>query len=216
MKKLVFLLMIFLLAVSANYAQKIKLRNVGFAKISLTKGSLRSTINLEKEAAGCPYISGVAKSNLASIGCAAPPASFQLVDATVKNNQIFVVVSADAMGNCNVCSMCGASEAFSVIWLKLDKNLQLVEKKSVPIELCRTNVALISNYTTVNENDDETLKLPFKNDVLTIEFEKTIFNDNADISGYEFSHLEYNRKTPEKGFVIKTETRGKSSMPEGQ
>ena len=58
--------------------------------------------------------------------------------------------------------------------------------------------------------DNETLKLPFKGDVLTIEMEKSNYGAN-DTTSYEFSHLEYNRKTPEKGFVIKTEKRAKSS-----
>ena len=54
------------------------------------------------------------------------------------------------------------------------------------------------------------LNLPFKGDVLIIESEKEIYGEN-DTSVYEFSRLEYNRKTPEKGFVIKTEKRGKSA-----
>lgn len=58
------------------------------------------------------------------------------------------------------------------------------------------------------------LRLSFNKDILTVGFEKTIFSDKSDISGYEFSRLEYNRQTPEKGFVIKTEKRDKSSANE--
>ena len=44
----------------------------------------------------------------------------------------------------------------------------------------------------------------------SVEFEKENYGENNQMS-YEFSRLVYNRKTPEKGFVIKTEKRGKSA-----
>lgn len=200
------------MCVPAQTVQKIRLRTASFGRVSVAKGNLRSTIDLSKEVAGCAYVSGKNKRDLDKEGCAAPPATFKLIDATVKNNQTFLVVESDAMGNCNVCGHCGASEAYALIWLKLDARLHVVNKQNVPVDYCLAEIS--SKQVKHDENDNLSyLHLAFKRDILTVEFEKTIYN-NADISGYEFSSLEYNRKTPEKGFVIKTEKRKKSSIDE--
>ncbi|HYP50784.1 MAG TPA: hypothetical protein VEQ34_07570, partial [Pyrinomonadaceae bacterium] len=167
------------------------------------------------DAAGCAYIAaGEYKRDLDARECAAPPAHFKLIDATVKNNQTFLVVLTEAMGNCNVCGQCGATEAFGLVWLQLNANLRLVKKKAVTLELCIENISLVSPAIQINEAvDNETLNLSLNGDVLTIELEKEIYGEN-DTTSYEFSRLEYNRKTPEKGFVIKTEKRAKSSQKE--
>jgi hypothetical protein len=84
----------------------------------------------------------------------------------------------------------------------------LIKKQSVPLSLCREDISIISPKIINDAVDNENLHLPFKGDRLTIELEKETYGEN-DTSVYEFSRLEYNRKTPEKGFVIKTEKRGK-------
>lgn len=191
------------ICVSAQTAKtsQIKLRNVGLGKISVSKGNLRSTIDLSAEVAGCAYVAGERKRELVKTECASPPASFKLLDATVKNNRTFLVVQSNAMGNCNVCGQCGATEAFALIWLNLDARLHVLDRKSVPIEDCRSRISLVNpvNDEPVNGN----LNLPFKSDILSVEFETKSFDNN---SSYEFSHLYYNRKTPENGFVINTRT----------
>lgn len=193
-------------------AQKISLRGNKTGGIVVTKGKTRATINLSADAAGCAYVpAGERKRDLDARECTAPPASFKLIDAAVKNNQTFLVVLTEAMGNCNVCGQCGASEAFALVWLRLDARLRVLQKKSVPLQVCRENISLVSPEIQINNpEDNETLNLPFKGDVLIIELEKETYGEN-DMSVYEFSRLEYNRKTPEKGFVIKTEKRGKSA-----
>jgi hypothetical protein len=193
-------------------AQKIGLRGNKTGGIVVTKGKMRATIDLSDEVAGCPYVAnGKYKRSLEERECVAPPAGFTLIDATVKNRQTFLVVLTEAMGNCNVCGQCGASEAYALVWLQLDARLRLIKKQAVPISLCVEDISMVSPEIQINEaEDNETLKLSLKGDVLTVEFEKEIYGEN-DTSVYEFSHLEYNRKTPEKGFVIKTEKRGKSA-----
>lgn len=211
MRKIILLFLIAFSAVSVS-AQAVRLRATGSGKVSVTRGKLRSVIDLTADVSGCAF-SGRRGSRNAD--CAASPADFKLVDAIVKNNQTFVVVQTDAAGNCNVCGRCGASESFTLIWLKLDARLRVLEKKAVPIESCDESLSIVSAELDFNEEtQDATLNLKFKGDRITIEFEKTIFNDSSEISGYEFSHLEYDRKTPEKGFMIKTEKREKSSMKE--
>ncbi len=192
---------------------KINFRNIGRGGIAVAKGRIHSVIDLSREVNGCAYVSGKQKRELNKSSCASPPATFKLLDTIVENNQTFLVVQSDAMGNCNVCGHCGASEAYALIWLKLDVRLRVVNKQSIPIDDCLANIS--SSAVKAHENDNlSDLRLSFKKNTLTVVFEKTIFNANSDISGYEFSTLEYDRKTPEKGFIIKTEKRGKTSIEE--
>lgn len=204
---------LFVLTSSAQSAKplKINFRNIGLAKISVAKGKAHSTIDLSKDVAGCAYVAGKSKRELDISGCASPPATFKLIESTVKNNQTFLVIESDAMDNCNVCGRCGAADSYSLIWLKLDSRLRVVNKHSVPIDDCLSNIS--SRQVKQHENDNlSDLRLVFRKNILTVEFEKAIYNDSSDVSGYEFSRLEYNRKMPETGFVIKTEKRKKSSI----
>lgn len=219
MRTIIFSLLFFLFlnCVSAETisAQKIGLRGNKTGGIVVTRGKARATINLSRDAAGCAYVPpGERKRQLDAIECTAPPATFKLIDATVKNNQIYLVVLTEAMGNCNVCGQCGASEAFGLVWLQLSANLRVIKKQSVPLELCIESRSLISPEIQINDADDnETLNLSLQGDSLKIELEKEIYGENDKFT-YEFSRLEYNRKTPEKGFVIKTEKRTKSAKPD--
>ena len=210
--------MIFLVSnsVQAQTAKivKINFRALAAGKISVAKGKTHSTIDLSKAVAGCAFVAGQHKRELDKRECAAAPAEFELLDATTKNNQTFLLVLSEAMGNCNVCGQCGASEAFTLIWLKLNANLRLLEKKFAPIEFCFESVSLVNPAIEINEeNQNEDLRLAFRADVLTVEFEKVLNGENDEII-YDFSHLEYDRKTPEKGFVIRTEKRRDSSIKE--
>jgi hypothetical protein len=200
------------IGVSAQTPAKIGLQNSAPGKITLTRNKTRAIVDLSKDVAGCAYVPAAVKK--AANDCGASPAEFTLLDATVKNNESYLLIVSDAAGNCNVCGQCGATEAFGLIWLKLDRNLRLLDKKSVPIDFCRGDIEAVGEIIDFNEEtQDATLKLAFNGDVLAVDFEKTIFGEGASRS-YEFSHLEYNRKTPEKGFVIKTEKRERSSVPE--
>jgi len=210
---LTFLFITFTVGVSAQNPATIKLRNTGFGKITLIKNKPRVMVDLSREVAGCASASSAIKKALKD--CAAFPPDFKLIDATVKNNQMFLLISSNAAGNCNVCGRCGADDALGLIWLKLSNNLRVLDKKGVAIDYCRMEITLVSEVVNYNEETlEKTLKLSFKENVLAIDFEKEIFAEKLDRNYYEFSHLEYNRKTPEKGFVIKTEKRAQSSIRE--
>jgi hypothetical protein len=211
MRKILFCLIVLSCALGVS-AQNIRFRVVGAGKISVSIGKFRSVIDLSKEVAGCAAVAGKFRRDLEAKGCAASPATLKLINSQTKNNQNFLVLQSEAMGNCNVCGQCGASEAFSLIWLKLDARLRVIEKKSVPIEYCLENISIVGSALSFDEEkQDSALSLKFIRDVLTVEYEKKLFSDVSDSFGYDFSHLEYNRKTPEKGFVIKTEKRVQSS-----
>jgi hypothetical protein len=201
------------LGVSGQSAPKIVVRGAGAGKIAVARGKARTLIDLGGETAGCVDVSGSLRRELDRRGCTAPPADYKLLDAQAKNNRIYLVVLSEAMGNCNVCGQCGATEAFALVWVELDARLRVLDKKSVPVEYCLDGTSLVSPEITEEEyTSDAELKLPFVGDLLRVEFEKS--DIEKDERSYLLTTLEYNRKTPENGFVIKTERRGKSALDE--
>jgi hypothetical protein len=213
MKTKLFLSFFTIIFVSISFAQTksaVKLKNVGRAKISITKGKLLSKIDLSENVAGC---ASVKKRTYVfnNADCSAPDASFKLIDTTEKDDFIYLVILSDAMGNCNMCGRGGSTNSFSLIWLKLDSALKMLEKKSVPIDYSRNEIYILKPKPIPHDNLS-TLNLKFGKDVLTVEFEQISYFDNGKPKFYDFSHLEYNRKTPEKGFIVKTSRRKKSSI----
>lgn len=210
---IIFLFFLLTICAGGQTVSKIKLQNPGLGKITLVEGKRRATIDLSRDVAGCAAGTAVIKKQYKD--CAAGSAEFRMVDALLKNNQNYLLISTQAAGNCNVCGQCGANEALGLIWLKLDKSLRVLDKKSVSIDYCRMGIEPVSEIVDFNEEtQSKTLRLNFKDDVLAFDFESAIFEDNSDKKSYELSHFEYNRKTPEKGFIIKTERRDKSSISE--
>ena len=79
------------------------------------------------------------------------------------------------------------------------------------MKICRAGISYLGSNLTQNENNqNENLK--FIDDVLTVEFEEKLYSEDSKPENYIFTHLEYNRKTPEKSFIIKTEKRAESSV----
>ena len=213
----IFLIATFCISVSAQTKSNVKIQASGLGKVTVSKGKTRSIIDLSKDVSGCVFVPTEFKKDLDKKGCTAPPATFKLIDATEKNKQTFLILTANAQENCNVCGRCGASEATTVIWLKLDASLKLLEKKNIPLEYCGLNLTMIySDSETNKETPDDSSDVSFKGNVMTIEFERRLFSEesNGDKDTYEFTHVEYDRTKPENGLVIKTEKRDKSSSPD--
>lgn len=183
------------------------IRNGGPAKVLVRVKKLSATIDLKKEVFGCPYVAPQYRANLNKIGCAASPAEFRLLDGRAKSGRHFLLISAEAMGNCNVCGRCGASESVALIWLELDSRLKVLKRKSVAVEHCMDNISLKTPEFDFGDGGDQIFEWKFEDDVLRAEFETTVYGDeNADV---EVSFLEYSRLAPEKGFVIRTEKQKK-------
>jgi len=196
---------------------KLTLRNIGMAKVSLSKGRLHRTIDLSEEVVGCRYVSGAWKATLRKRGCAAFPASFKLIDSTTQDGKTYLIVLSEAADNCNVCARCGASEAFTLIWLELDATLVVRNKKSVAIQDCMAFIETVEPETEVKEPaDQDEVSLPFKNDVLRVTFERRLFAESGNKQNYRLSHLEYDRKQPGRGLIITTEARDKSAQESPQ
>lgn len=209
MRKILFCLIILSCSICIS-AQKIRIRSGETGEIFVTQGKRRATIDLSRNIAGCPYVPARDKRDLDKKSCAAPPVTFKLIEAVTKNKQTFLIIEAEAMDNCNVCGQCGATEAYALIWLKMNSRLRVLEKKTAIYEDCRANISYLDSKAATDENK-QYQSPEFKAGFLILEYEQRIYNRNSDPENYEFSRLEYNRKTPEKGFVIKTEKRSKSS-----
>src|SRR5450432_531247 len=167
---------------------KVTLRNIGMARISVSKGVLRRTIDLSEEAAGCSYVSGKFKTTLTKRGCAASPASFKLIDSTTQTGNTYLVVLSEAADNCNVCGRCGASDALALIWLELDATLRLRNKKSVTIQDCMAFIGIVPAAAKGTEpSDQDDLLWRFKSDVLSVAFKKRVFEDNDKGTNYHVS-----------------------------
>jgi hypothetical protein len=204
----IFLFFLLTICASAQTVSKIKLQNPGSGKITLVEGKKRATIDLSKNIFGCPYVSSSQKRILDQKGCTAAPATIKLVDAVVKDKLTFLVLQSVAAGNCNVCGKCGSNETFTLIWLKLDTRLRVLDKKSVLVDDCAEKIYSLTPELSFDEKT-QTARLLWENNVSIWEFEKLITENDAVF--YQFTHLEYRRKTPEKGFVIKTEKRARTS-----
>lgn len=212
----IFLIAAFCVPFSAQTKSNVKIQGNNLGKVTVLKGKTRSVIDLSSDVSGCVFVPKEFKKDLDKKGCTASPATFKLIDATEKNKQTFLILTADEQENCNVCGRCGASEATTVIWLKLDARLKLLEKKNLPLEYCGLNLSMIYPDSETNkETADDSSDFSFKGNMMTIEFERRLFNEesNGDVDMYEFTLVEYDRTKPENGLVIKTEKRDKSSLP---
>ena len=192
---------------------KISVRNIGFAKVSVSKGALTRTIDVSSEVAGCRYVSGPVKASLRKQGCAAPPATFKLIDATIYKGNAYLILLSEAMGNCNVCGRCGAAEAFSLVWVELDQTLRVRNKRSVAIQDCMTFTDIVEPQVFVADPDNlEALNLVLKDEVLRLTFETREWEEGGDNSKFVLSNLTYDRRHADQGFVISTEKRDKSAQ----
>ena len=202
---LLFCIVVLSISISAQTSSKVKIKNLYSGKIVIKSGKIRSTINLSKDISGCAYVSDSEKRVLEKNNCAVSPAKIRLVDVTIKKNLIFLVVQSNAAGSCNICDgQCGRDESTSLIWLKVDARLRLMEKKSIPIEDCSKKIYLLTPEINFDEQT-QTAKL-MERGIIVMEFEKILGE-----GGFQYTHLEYNWKMPEEGLVIKTEKRARSS-----
>lgn len=208
MRKIICIAFLIISASIAAYSQtaKIRVRNIGMGKIAVTQLSKRATIDLGSEVAGCSYVPpGPVKRNLDKKGCTAGAAEFKLIDTQSSGSKTYLLLQSEAAGNCNVCGQCGADSSYALIWVRLNANLRLESKKSAWVDYCRIGVNMVNPETT----DEGEPIFKFKGDKLTVEYEERTYNPDETIT-YKLSHLEYNRRQPARGLVIKTEKRDKS------
>ena len=160
-------------------------------RISIVAGTERTLINLTDDISGClelfdPTISE-RRFRL--------PLGIKVIDRVSKDDKHYLVLLAAAQSNCNVQGRCGASTDHTLIWLKLDAGLKLEKKQSAVIVDCRMNIDMIDSEH--GRRDELIIKLDRGR--LAIEYGNTL-----DDKVRTLSQLVYDRKFPERGFVITT------------
>ena len=185
-------LIILLFAVNA-YSQNLKVQRAGNGKAKLTLGKTQKILDLSKDLAGCVMAYDRSDPKLKKFDVS----SFRLIDSVTKGGAVYAVLLGVTIGNCNVQGQCGATDAYTLYWLKLSKTLTVLEKQVAVIQDCMDDI---------NMAEDTALAL-YKG-TLTVKYDDNLYRESLD---YSFSTLTYNHSEPEKGFFIKIEKRNRPS-----
>lgn len=190
------LLPLIILVFSFNaFAQTLKVSSAKNGKVRIVNGKTASIINLKNDVPGCFSIFDGTdpQRRISYVG------SFHLIDSVKKDKKIYLLLQVAAQGNCNVQGMCGAAENTTIVWLKLNQNLQLIDKKAFVWEDC---VGQINPVTSnVNSEGPGRNKLRLKNGKLTLKSDQNLYSETED---YSVSTLTYDHNSAEKGFIIST------------
>lgn len=160
-------------------------------RIRIVAGTERTLVDLTDDVSGClelfdPTISWRRTRR---------PLSIKVIDRVSKDDRHYLVLLAEAQSNCNVQGYCGAASDHTLIWLKLAAGLKLEEKQSAVIEDCKSNIYVAD--PAYDRLDKLVIKLVRGR--LAIEYGNTIDDEVRTLS-----QLVYDRKFPERGFVIMT------------
>jgi len=160
-------------------------------RIRIVAGTERTLVTLTDDVSGCLELFDPTISQRRT----REPLRIKVIDRVSKDDKRYLVLLAWAQSNCNVQGHCGASTDDTLIWIKLDSGLKLEKKQSAVIVDCRINIDMIDSQ--YGKQDELIIKLVRGR--LAIEY-GDIFDDNV----RTLSQLVYDRKFPERGFVITT------------
>ncbi len=166
----------------------IKIKPSGRTKISISYGGLTNMLDLKKEIPGCLDLYDPAnKSKIVKIS-----ATRKVIDIVSKDNYHYALLLLTANSNCNVQGMCGAAEDNTLLWIKLNKDLRLIEKKTADIEGCRTFISMSEPV-----DGDFSGALWRNKGKLTVKYEMESQGSHPVVYT-----LVYDRNAPENGFMI--------------
>jgi hypothetical protein len=160
-------------------------------RIRIVAGTKRTLVDLTDDVSGCldlfdPHIP---EQRLKQ------PLGIKVIDRVRKDDKYYLVLLTSAQSNCNVQGHCGAATDSTMIWLKLGAGLKLEEKQSAVIVGCRANIDVAD--PPYGRQYKPAIKLVRGR--LAIEYGNT-FDDEV----RTLSQLVYDRRFPERGFVITT------------
>lgn len=163
-------------------------------KIRFALGKTQKTVDLSSDISGCLTVEDRTDPKAGRWDVT----DFQIIDKVAKNNKFYFLLLASAGGNCNVQGHCGATEDYTLIWLKLGKTLKVEDKKAAVVTSCHYASINMQSPNIYNE-DGKHLPLKLEKGALTIEIE-----ENADYAEreYKFSRIVYKHAEAEKGFEI--------------
>jgi hypothetical protein len=160
-------------------------------RIRIVAGTKRTLVDLTDDVSGCLDLFDPHTPKLRM----KQPLGIKVIDRVRKDDKYYLALLTSAQSNCNVQGHCGAATDSTLIWLKLGAGLKLEEKQSAVIVGCRAGIDVADPpYGRQYE-----LVIKLVRGRLSIEYGNT-FNDDV----RTLSQLVYDRKFPERGFVITT------------
>jgi hypothetical protein len=124
----------------------------------------------------------------------------RVLDETNRGKLWYVVMQVTTNSGCNVQGMCGAGVSVDVIWLKFDATLKLFKKQAVMVEDCRSSTELTRFDGKSVDGQDTALEM--RNGVLNLQSSRNDYDKKTT----SVLSLRYDRRTPERGFVISKKT----------
>jgi hypothetical protein len=172
-------------------ATAIKVYSARGMRIRIVAGTERTLADLTDDVSGCLDLFDPHTPKLKL----KQPLRIKVIDRVRRDDKYYLVLLTIAQSNCNVQGHCGAATDSTLIWLKLGAGLKLEEKQSAVIVGCRTNIDVVDPQ--YNSQDELVIK-PVRGR-LAIEYGNTFDDDVRTLS-----QLVYDKKFPERGFVITT------------
>jgi hypothetical protein len=160
-------------------------------RIRIVAGTERALVNLTDDISGCLELFDPTITQRRT----RRPLGIKVIDRVSKDDKHYLVLLAEAQSNCNVQGYCGATTDHTLIWLKLDAGLKLEGKQSAVLVDCKANISM----TDQEYDSQDGLVIKLVRGRLAIEYGNTIDEEVRTLS-----QLVYDRKFPERGFVIKT------------
>jgi hypothetical protein len=170
-------------------AAKLKATSLKKGKVQLARGALKSIIDLSKDVSGCITVYDRSDPK----GKKIDTTDISLFDSVVKGGKTYVVLQAEINSGCNVTGECGAATDTTLVWLKLNSALKVESKKAVVVQSC-----FWGDINLTEESGD----IKLKGGKLSLQIETNLYKTDLE---YSVSTITYDRASPEKGIVVKTE-----------
>lgn len=200
MKKIVFigsLILIFVFSVAAQTkATKVKVTPLKKGKVQLSRGAVKSILDLSKDVSGCIVVYDRSDPKAGKMDTT----DFDKIDEVVKGGKTYLLLYSEINSGCNVTGQCGAATDLTLIWLQLNSRLQIEKKKAVAVQSCFWGDINIVEDDVSPEDTGSDMKL--KNGRLSLKFETNRFKSDLE---YSVTSVKYDRKSAEKGLTINTE-----------
>jgi hypothetical protein len=166
--------------------------------MKLTLGQTSRIIDLSKDISGCLTLYDGSISRTATFDAT----KFQIVDRVAKGDYFYFVILANAGSNCNVQGRCGAAQDNTLIWLKLNQQLQVEDRQTAIINSCYARDIDVIEGDIKYDDDGMSPTATMNNGTLTVEYDENRYTESAE---YKVSRLVYKSAEAEKGFSITTE-----------
>lgn len=188
--KLSILITIIAVFVAATYAApKIKVTALKKGKVMLTRGSVKSTLDLSKDISGCivTYDRGDPKHRNMDT------TSFSKMDEVVRGGKTYLLLESEINSGCNVSGECGAATDLTLVWLELNDRLKIVKKEAVVVQSCF--------WGDINFVDEDNSDMKLIKGQLSVTIETNRYKTGLE---YSVSTVTYDRAHAEDGLVVKT------------